>query len=346
MMKKPLLFIAIASSLLLSGAADAGEPVPSTWQASEGRILYIAENPENFRSLVTVKPDGSDPRVLVEGEVISGVWSPDGTKIAYADGDHEAYVVDADGSNKRLISPNRGGYNSVLLYAPAFSWSPDSEKVLFSYGFYLDCCDDSRSRVMSARADGSSRTWLTGRKKYSFNPSWSPTGSHIAYSRSRGESTWLVVMRADGTEKTFISPGAHQATWAPDGGSLAFGRVSPHYLATDLVVSDLTGAEQRVLAGGTGHRHSPQWSPDGSRIAYAYGRISRQSQIHTISPDGSSDRQITYSTRSDHSTFAWSPTGAYIVYGEADDIFITTSDGLVTMPVSFDPDLDERFPDW
>ena len=68
--------------------------------APDGRTLayFDAPRPEDgggwSSSLWLADTDGSDPRLLVDGDFHSLRWSPDGTRIAYA-GDGKVHVVDA-----------------------------------------------------------------------------------------------------------------------------------------------------------------------------------------------------------------------------------------------------------
>ena len=72
-------------------------------------------------------------------------WSPDGTRIAftsYRDGNHEIYVMDADGRNVIRLTNNSG-------WSPA--WSPDGARIafvslgegIFDFGIYVMNADGS-----------------------------------------------------------------------------------------------------------------------------------------------------------------------------------------------------------
>jgi Tol biopolymer transport system component len=86
---------------------EAGHVRGVEW-SPDGSLIAIAitSDPEG---IYTVRPDGTDLRLLLPGGV-SFAWSPDGSLIAYSPEDLEhsegwgVWVANADGSNPRTIS--------------------------------------------------------------------------------------------------------------------------------------------------------------------------------------------------------------------------------------------------
>ena len=72
----------------------------------DGAIAYL-DSPRGYWAssrLVIAGVDGGDPRVLVEGDQIDWPrWSPDGTRIAYSDGDG-IHVVDVSTGQTSLVA--------------------------------------------------------------------------------------------------------------------------------------------------------------------------------------------------------------------------------------------------
>jgi dipeptidyl aminopeptidase/acylaminoacyl peptidase len=98
--------------LLLDGMAGSGPGVPS-WSPDGTKLAYFYTpgSPGNFTAEVwTMNTDGSEKRRLYHSACCVGswaapIWSPDGTKIAFAaDSAHGTFVIAADGTGLRRLS--------------------------------------------------------------------------------------------------------------------------------------------------------------------------------------------------------------------------------------------------
>ena len=141
--------------------------------------------------LVTSSADGSNEQVILHfrsleaqgKEPHDAQWSPDGTRIAVNILNIKAkprngsaiYVLDADGSNFRRITPMR-------LNAGSPDWSPDGKRIVFNSSYE----GQAAVEIYTVRPDGSGlkRVRKEPKKSISFEPVWSPNGNRIAFSHA------------------------------------------------------------------------------------------------------------------------------------------------------------------
>src|SRR3954465_9848246 len=84
--------------------------------ATNGQLVAIARTPSGER-LITLNPDGTGVRTLLSGQHLSSPgWSPDGNRIAVADG-HRVLVVDPITGLTRTVLDEEG--------AAGPTWGPD-----------------------------------------------------------------------------------------------------------------------------------------------------------------------------------------------------------------------------
>jgi Tol biopolymer transport system component len=150
--------------------------------------VYSVDVGSGERSLLARLPDMDlDPSPSIE-------WSPDGTHIAVVndmgDAGERLYVMDADGSNVRLLADS----NDLLLV----SWSPDGMRLAFAEGSQAEF----EARILVAPMDGSdpaeiARVPIIGcRYNYMCGLTWSPDGSAIGFHKDQGED---LAIAADGS---------------------------------------------------------------------------------------------------------------------------------------------------
>jgi hypothetical protein len=121
------------------------------WWSPDGSVIaFTTQSNARGSAIETVRPDGSDRRVVLYFEDLGLTtpdplaWSPDGTRIAFSashgccQGDYfHVGIVNADGTDPRLLTPQDGS-----AY-PA--WSPDGDRIAFVRGahFYTMAPDGS-----------------------------------------------------------------------------------------------------------------------------------------------------------------------------------------------------------
>lgn len=121
-----------------SGLVDLGMPGEVATWSPDGKTIAFASHPGNGNWAVwTMSRDGSDRRQLTHPVLRPpagahgddpAAWSPDGSRILYSSevrGDHELFVMNADGSGKRRVTHWRGGDSPN-------GWLPDG-RIVFAH---------------------------------------------------------------------------------------------------------------------------------------------------------------------------------------------------------------------
>jgi eukaryotic-like serine/threonine-protein kinase len=299
-------------------------------------------------------PVGSAHRV---GNLLAhgGAWSPDGEKIAYANG-HDLYIANSNGTESRKLIHVDG--------VPwLIRWSPDGRFLRFT----LADPKSSTSSLWEARADGTSlRPLLAGWN----NPpaeccgNWTPDGRYYVFQSTRDGRTniWSLqeaagVFRKSGRNPVQLTSGQMDSSapvFSRDGkklfviGSLPreeiirydakSGQFVP-YLAgvsadslafsTDgnwvayvtfpegtLWRSKVDGSQKLQLTFAQMQTTMPRWSPDGKQIAFVGYTLGKPPKIYFIPADGGGAEQVMPGEKAE-GYLSWSPDGKAIVFDDA-----------------------------
>ena len=174
------------------------------WSPDGSRIAFVVFQRDRVPSgdsydivrrhiLHTVRPDGSELRVLGDTDSVAG-WSPDGSQIAFIkrEGENSALVtMDPDGSNQHELTKSK---NTPQRFYNNLSWSPDGSEVLYA-----------ASWATIVRVDGLSTRFIgrehTSELRLKGVASWSPDGSRIAILDSlEFTDNLLVTVARDGSD--------------------------------------------------------------------------------------------------------------------------------------------------
>jgi Tol biopolymer transport system component len=282
-------------------------------------------------------------------EVQTPVWSPDGRRIAYLsrrDGTREIYVVSADGSGQRRVTPR-----DVSVHTPA--WSPDGRRIAF------EGVRAGTTGVYAVNADGSlsmrdPAIWVATASlaRNGHAPAWSPDGRTVAF--FSGSKIYL--MNADGSEhRPLTKPlGGRKRSlaWSPDGRKLAFLSLSrPCDFCFGLYVVNSDGSGLRNLTSkleagrgpGAGPASDPAWSPDGRKLAFVRLNAALGEPIHVVNADGSGLRRLTRNAANDADP-TWSPNGRKLAFvSERDgnsEVYVMNANGSGQRSLTRNPAFD------
>lgn len=241
--------------------------------------------------------DGANPHPVTghKSTSLSPDWSPGNGRLAYTSfvgGPPGVYLADLASGRKAPLAID--GEQNI---SPSFS--PDGRRVAFSR-----TVEGANSEIFAADADGGNLRRLTHSQAIDANPAWSPKGTAIAFTSSRGGNPHIYLMDSDGSNLRRISfEGDYNdgAAWSPEGDVLVY--ASRRGGKFEIARTELATGETRVLTSAPGSNESPSFSPDGRKIAFTSTRTGTP-QVWVMDADGSNPRQLTREGRNE--TPAWS----------------------------------------
>jgi TolB protein len=182
----------------------------------------------------------------------AAAWSPDGSQIAFTADvqgpfgpEGRIYVVNADGSGRRQVSPDDPQQSPVA--DDGATWSPDGTRLVFTRNGVLQ----------SISVDGTGLTTLASDDPAS-SPDWSPDGTRVVYA---SVGFGIRIRNADGSNPVAVTTGTGDShpRWAPDNQRLVFARLVDGRSQLFIINADGTGETR--LSTGTGQERDPSWSP-------------------------------------------------------------------------------------
>lgn len=342
-------FLRDQRTLLRSAGAPEGEGCPAILY-DNGMVAYHRVIDERrvgmfwAHEVRTVNADSSEDHRLLRNPVDSilttPAWSPDGTRIAYADGGagaRQIYVANADGTNRQLITPPIASFRGDLSRP---SWSPDGSTLVLRRNVANPSGDDW-SGLYEVAADGSgSPSRVPAALGNAFDPVFSPDGRQIAW--RTGMQIYVVDRDGSNFRTVYTTPGSRDPdfrmlgaglSWHPSDDRLLFTTTEdsevvascpgatpmPHQLRRMWTV-DADGENLREvtpLPAVLGRQpNEARWSPDGewivfveeSRVCGDFSRFESAFNITVMREDRTARRQLTDIRAGDDSNSVGSPS--------------------------------------
>jgi TolB protein len=260
------------------------------------QIAYVSHSAGSYL-LAVADADGQNQNGLVRSPqpLISPVWSPDGTKIAFVsflNRKPEIYVINV---LTHAIVPvsNFKGSNS----APA--WSPDGQSLA------VVLTRDGNSQIYLMGADGSHPTRLTRSNGIDTEPFFSPDGQSIYFTSDRNGGPQIFRMPVGGGEAARVTFNGDYNTSpriSPDGKSLAY--VSRRGGKFQIYLLDLASGQELPLTD-TSADESPSFAPNSKMLIYA--TVVGRGILGMVSADASVHERISSEQAGDVREPSWGP---------------------------------------
>ena len=318
---------ALAASAAVVLTRNAAEPV-----AGDVIAYSCKEQGNRWYAICSIETDGTEQLSLTSDRLATSdpAWSPDGRRIAFTrnqdEGESttftsdEVFVMDADGSDVRQLTPEEIGKSSGQP-----TWSPDGNEIAYVRGESVASVVPSRyGQLFVVNADGGDARRITDGHPDT-DPDWSPDGRAIAFTRgenlsnSKANDDLYVLDLATGAthQLTRTPPGVFEAAaaWSPDGSLIAFARVtgtSQFDGRASIYVINRDGTGERLVLEHKLFAYAPYslaWSPDGRSIAFETSSMIGCTSISVVGSDEGSPRALTTCTRPIESSAAlvWQP---------------------------------------
>ncbi len=143
----------------------------------DGKQIYTLSDESGEFEFVSMpsKGIGASRQLTKDGDVLrfTGMPSPDGKWIAYADLENNMYTLHIKSGTRKKISTNQEGISD-------YKWSPDSKWLAF-----VQTAANTMAQIKIYNVDTDSTFDLTTDRANSLNPRWSPDGKFIYFLSDR-----------------------------------------------------------------------------------------------------------------------------------------------------------------
>jgi TolB protein len=273
--------VAVAAVIAPSGAA-------ANFPGTNGKIGFVIDPTAGVREEIATIDSTGQNRSVLTGSAESDYdpsFSADGERIVFGRvpqpiNSGQIWTMNADGSGQTQLT---AGTETASDFNAEFA--PDGQSIVF------DRYDGTvTTQVWIMNADGSFQRPLTTTADSSRNPSFSPNGDKIVFSRDGDPpgASHIWAMNPDGGAQEPLTEGPvndSRPSYSPDGGHIVFVRRTVPSGDDAIWIMNADGSGETPVISPAQFLEGPVFSPDGTRIAF--WRSGPGDNLFLVDPDGS-----------------------------------------------------------
>jgi len=252
-----------SNRIRLSGS-DAISDTDPAWSPERCRIAFTSFTNEGDDDIYVMSVDGKSIQRLTTDPTrdMFPDWSPDGKQISfisYRDGFRNLFVMDANGSNQRQVTRNKGEYSQWE------QWSPNGDEIAFTF----NPGGDQGTSIYVVHPDGSGLRQVAPPSGGlgDLEPAWSPDGKkiYVISNRSAQEEIWEINLDGSGLRQITSFDGTvspdHSLRVSPDGKQLAFYGTGPEVTdyGSEIYLINVDGSDLKDITHSKGQDEWLDW---------------------------------------------------------------------------------------